>query len=248
MSQEIDINSLSEKEIIRIIDEKINNRDSSLSDFIYLMGSDFPNYSKYEEYLLDWAYKLISEDDLGFPLTIAETVLSLNLENERAQKLYSIIVDLNIEIDDRIEEEKKRAAIKRDTLEYEQEEINLELLKEEELTRKVTLNSDLASIVDGYTSNYSKVDYITKNYYYPYTQRFYSSEVFDGFVNRESIVNDYSGFGLDCGIGYTLGPFTYKLDFHGNITYEKLFEFETKQAYITTNFSAGLKLIPIYLR
>lgn len=242
-SQELDINSLSEKEIFKIVDVGINDKDDSLISDIGSLDITSPKYNGLEEYLLQKIKILIENGDLVFSLKLVEALLYNNLENEETQNLYTIIVNKRIENDERLEAENNRPKIER-------EELSQTIDKEEFISDVIMNNKELINVIDGYTDSYSQSNYVTNFYFYPFTTKYYSSEVYDGYTSRDSTTNSFTGQGMDLGLGIDYGLFRFRSDFFINITYDDLLNETLKQVTGGTYLSIGLVRIdfPIFLR
>lgn len=250
VSEEIDITILTQKEIIKLIDSSILKKDESIIIYLGTLGSEFPSYGKYEKYILVKALELAQGGDLSYPLMLVEAVLYNNLENSDAQKLYAIIIDKKIELDERLEAEKIKAEQKREELASQVEEMTLIYAEEERMANIVTSSKELLSTINGYIDSFDKSHYVSNSYFYPILSRFYTSEVYDGFHNRESTTNNYNGFALEFGIGIALKFFVFRMDMTGNISYNDLLYDNIKQITGAVNISMGIQVlkIPIYVR
>lgn len=249
-SQDMDISILSEVEVYTLIDEAIEERDENLILFLGANGSDFPDYDKFEIYILEKAAKLIQHSDLGFPQKLIEAVLYNDLENSHAQELYSIVINKKIENEERLEVEK--LAIKRNRAELVElnDDINEEIIYQEYMSNIIGNNVEFIGIIDSYSDSFNRIHYISSSYFYPCITNFYTSEVYDDFVSRDPHVNSYSGQGMDLGLGAKLRYLTFRTDIFLNITYDDLIYEVTKQVSGSANISIGLSTIkvPLFLR
>ncbi len=250
VSEEIDITTLSQKEILELIDNSIELKDESIITYLGTLGPEFQNYKKYEKYILGKALKLAQGGDLSYPLKLVEAVLYNNLENSDAQELYAIIIDKKIELDERLEAEKLKADQKREELAIQTKEIERVYVEEKRMASIVNSNQELLSTINGYLDSFDKTHYVSNSYFYPILSRFYTSEVYDGFHNRESTTNDYNGFAVEFGIGIALKLFVFRMDMTGNISYNDLLYDNIKQITGAVNISMGFKVlqIPLYIR
>lgn len=247
VSQEIDITLLSEKEIIKFIDQAVESRDESIINYMGSLGTDFPSYSKIETYILGKARDLIAGSDLSYPLKIVEAVLYNNLENDDAQKLYSSIINKKIELEERLQAEKLKADLKREELKLLAESIDKAYEEDERLASIVGINQEMLSTINGYIDSFDKTHYVSNSYFYPIFTRFYQSEVYDGFYNRESTINSYNGFAVEFGIGIELRLLTFRMDLTGNFSYNDLLNDSIKQGTGAVTISTGMPIIPIPL-
>lgn len=250
VSQEVDLGLLSEKEILKIIDDAIEAKDQNIISYLSNLGTDFPGYNNYEKYILNKALKLIESDDLSFPLILVESVLYNNLENSEAQELYTTLINKSIEIKERIAEEKIKAEIKREAIAELTEEIDQELIEEERLAEIVLTNKELLDLISEYTDSFDSTHYVTNTYLYPFLTKYYSSEVYDGYMNREKTVNKYNGQSVEFGIGLELKIIKFRTDVIANFSYNDILYDNIKQLSIHVNLSTGFPIIPfpIYFR
>jgi len=249
-SDEVDISLLSKKEILKELESVIDLRSSSIFDYIQSMGYDFPDYSTYEEFILKKVEDIIVEGDLEYPLEIVENLLYVNLENPKSQELYTIILNKNIEIQERIEAEKLKEDIKREQLGQQNDVVNEIYKKDVKLDNIIKMNLNLLNRVGEYESSYNKTHYFSNTYFYPIYTKFYTSDVYDGFISRDKTTNRFSGFSSEFGIGVKLNLFTFKLDINTNFSYNEIFDDNIKQNTSSINLSTGLTPFdfPIYLR
>lgn len=246
-SQEVDIASLSYKEVISLIDETIDSKDEVLIDYLASMGLGSPHYSNIEKYILSEVRRLVGGEDLGYPLKLVEAILYNNLENSDAQELYGILINKKIELDERREAEIIKAEKKREEIKKLADQIDKTYKEEERLAEIVTSNQELLSTINGYIDSFDKTHYVSNSYYYPLLTRFYESEVYDGFHNRAATVNSHSGFAMDLGIGVELKMLTLRADLTGSFSFNELLHDNIKQLTGAFNISTGLSIIPFPL-
>lgn len=248
LASEIDVTTLSKKDVYKQIDRSIEARDEVIIEFMGMLGVDFPNYSEFEEYILDMSEELIQTEDLAYPLKLVEAVLYNNLENTRAQELYTIVIDKQIEIAERIEAEKRKAELNRVTLESEEVLIIEEQLKEEEnITRRMDTVKDLSSVISSFSDSFHKTHYISNSHIYPIYFRHYYSEVYDNYIGRDATNNVESGFAIDVGLGIDLNSITIRMDASGAMSYDELINNVERQIFSSGIFSLGFSFIPVPL-
>lgn len=245
---ELDVTTLSKKDVLKYLDERIEVRDENLVEFMGMLGVDFPDYAEFEEYLLNRASDLIQSEDITYPLTLVEAVLYNNLENSRAQELYSVLVDKQIEITERREAEERKAELKRITIESEEAlEIEEQLKEEEEISQKMYTVKDLSGVINSFSDSFHRTRYTTNSYFYPIYFRHYFSQVYDDYVGREYTYNTEQGFAVDIGLGIELNFITIRLDATCDMSYELLFNNYDRQIFSSGVLSLGFSFIPIPL-
>ncbi len=246
-AQEEEFSTLTDKQILRLIDDAIEAKDK---DFVSLLGQidlNHPNYGKFESYILDKASELINSDDLSYPLLMVEAVLYNNLENSVAQELYTVIVTKKIEIDERVVLEEKRNVIKREELESLAEEIDEDIIKEEKMASIVGLNKELIKTKKSYTDSFDKTHFVSNSFIYPFSFNYYKSEVYDEFTGREPFFNYLNGQGVELGIGISFKYITLRMDLSGNIVYLDLIHEIEKHFLGFGTLSLGFPKAPIPL-
>ncbi len=250
VSEETDEIVMTDKEIYSLIDTSLENQDNNLDTILNDITIEHPSYEDFEDYILDYASKLAESNDLTYPLLLTETILYLNLENEDAQNLYVILINKNIEIKERVEVEKEIVNIKREEITIFNEETEEMFQFEEYMAAIAKRSKELESITSLYTDELDEIKYTTNTYFYPISYKNYTSEVYDGYFDRDEHFNHSDGFGLDFGIGSGAGFFNWRIDFTGNLTYEDLFVDEERQVITDAIFSFGRSIynIPLFLR
>lgn len=249
-SQVLDLSSLTEEELIIVIDEKIEHRDEELFPLLENIDTETDRYSFIETYILNTLEVLIKNGDLTFSSKLIEILLFNNLENEKTQELYNIVVDKKIDLKERIKAEELQEEKKRIEIENKIIETELEVEQEEVISNIIFNNIDLLETASGYTDSYHRIKYFNNFYFYPLVKKFYSSEVYDGYISRDSTINSYTGQGLDISLGFESKLFRFRTDITGSLTYDGLIYEELKQITGNINFSLGLTVIdlPIFLR
>lgn len=217
--QDIDYTTLSEKEIIKIINESLKNKDKNIDPIFQSLDPEDKNYKRFEKYVLDEVSSMVDSEDLDYPLYLVESVLYNNLENEDAQELYTIIINRQIEIKERIEEE----VIKEEEKVEEIEEVAKELdaLFDEEVLLESTFNR-----TDGLLESISKIEdkkrfnnYINHNFIYPLSLSYYNSEVNDDYLNRDSKTHNIRGISLSSATEYKNNILNFRSDLYISANY-----------------------------
>lgn len=249
-SQDVDLTTLTEEEVFKLIDTAVDEKDENILSILGSLDSETSVYSKYENYIIDRSGKLIGYGDLDFSLQLIEAVLYNNLENEEAQRLYTVIINKKIEFKERLEAEQIVADKKREEIIILNKEVKEEVVYEEYMANVISTNSELLSVIESYSNSYDRANYITNFYFYPITEKYYTSEVYDGYMNRDSTTNNYSGQGMDLAMGYSVGWFSLRTDLSVSLTYEDLINDTLKQVTGSAILSTGLTAIeiPLFLR
>ncbi len=249
-SQEIDVASMTQKEVLNLVDKYIEEKDEKVLDVLLSLGTEFPDYKRLIRYYLDNSIELAKKGELEFALVLAEAVLYSDLENSEAQSLYSDIVDMQIEYKERIELERVNAEKKRAELAREEEIEKAKIPPEQIYADIITDNIKVYSEFKKREDSYNLTHYTTNNFIYPLITKNYQSQVYDGYYNLEPQTRTYTGQGVDVGIGAKLDIFNFRLDASGNITYVDLIKNLTKQISGIINISLGISAInfPIFAR
>lgn len=194
--QDIDYSTLSEKEIVKIIDESLANRDKNIEPIFQTLDVEDPNYKRFEAYVLKYVKEVVDSDDLDYPLYLVESVLYNNLENEDAQELYTIIINRQIEIKERkiveeVKEEEKEEEIE-EIVKVVEEKYSLE----EELQNRFSNVDQILNSIPSNMGNNRYRRYVNHTFIYPFSMSYYKSDVYDDFVDRESTLHSIRGYGF----------------------------------------------------
>lgn len=241
-----DLENMSDKEIYKIIDTAIENRDREFVSVIGKINTSSSKYKQFEDYILDKASGIVDQDDLSYPLYLVESILYYNLESSKAQELYVDIVNKKIDIEERASLEEEREELKREIIETLAEDIEEEATKQEELSEIVEESKTLTEKRDSYFDGYNKLRYNSNSFIYPISYSYFSSEVYDEFSGRESTTNTLSGMGYELGLGIIMSYLNLRMDLSGNFAANDIFD---NRKHITTNicFSFGTSAIPFPL-
>lgn len=249
-SQELDFTTLSKKEIYKFIDKSIDEKDKELLSFISILTPDFPDYTKIDEYLLEKIEGLIVSGDLKYPLLLVEGVLYNDLENTKAQELYIIIINKNIETEDRTVLEEEHVEVIKEDIVALAADAAVQFEVQETQADYIISDIELLTTIQGYSNNYIRRHYFSTFHIYPFSTNYYSSEVYDGYIDRNEHTNSFPAFGLDVGGGMNIGKLTCRFDFLGSIASSDIRTENQKQVRGGGFFSTGITniYVPLFLR
>lgn len=249
-SQEGSIEGLSDRKIINLIDELIDDRNLSISKTIEEVYQAGINSQKFEKHILERADELVGQDDLSYPLFLVESILTYNLESKGAQKLYVAIINRKIEIEDRSDLEIEKEELKRAALEELREEVIEEIEEQDVLSEIVEESREYSRRLSEDMTTYKRLRYVNNTYFYPLSNSIYESEVYDDYMNQGDSYHNLDGLGLEMGMGFTFPKAIFRFDYSINLSSRDIFSNRVK--HITSFFNSSITYpsvpYPIFLR
>lgn len=249
-SQESSIEGLSDRKVIKVIDEQIDNRDLNIVKTIEDIYKPEVDTQKFEKHILKRADELVGQDDLGYPLFLVESILTFNLESVGAQKLYVAIINRKIEIEDRSDLEVEKEELKRAALEELREEVKEEAEEQDILSEIVEESRGYSKRLSEDETTYKKLRYVNNTYFYPLSNSIYKSEVYDDYMNQGDSYHNVDGLGLEMGMGFTFPKAIFRFDYSINLSSRDMFSNKVK--HITNFFNTSITYpsvpYPIFLR
>lgn len=197
--EEIDYSALSEKEILQIIDESLLNKDRSIDLIFQNLDPENKNYKRFEDYVMSKAKEMIEGEDLDYPLYLVESVLYNNLENDEARELYSVVISKQLEIKDRIAEEKEKEELKSKEVEGVAKDIETQFDKEVLLESTFTNTQELLAAMEKSREEEVSGRHISHNIIFPFSNTTYNSGTYDDFVKRDKEEHTIRGFSFFMG-------------------------------------------------
>lgn len=192
--EEIDYTVLSETEILKIIDDSLANKDRTIDPIFQTLNPDDKNYKRFEDYVMSKAIDMTEGEDLDYPLYLVESVLYNNLENDAARELYSVIISKQLELKDRIAEEKEKEELKKQEVVEVAKEIETKF--DEEVLLESTFNNtkELFQKIEESTKEELSSRNVNHSFIYPLSMNYYKSEAYDDFLKRDEVLHSVRGF------------------------------------------------------